>query len=76
MGPVDDGEDGCLSFYKKVRSGIRLRRRLFENSFDLLLQMRQIFFCSIPDFVKIDTKVLVDQEMTHSDDILPGNRCM
>lgn len=29
--------------------------------------------CGIPDFIEIDAEILVDEKMTHGDDIFPGN---
>ena len=44
---------------------------LRNNRRDVLPQPRQIISCSIPDLVKVDAEILVDEEMPHGDDIFP-----
>lgn len=44
-----------------------------HNTVNLLFQERKILFCGIQDFFKINTEVLVDEEMPHGNDIFPGN---
>jgi hypothetical protein len=35
--------------------------------------MGKILLCGVPDFIKVDTEILVNKKMPHSNDIFPGN---
>jgi hypothetical protein len=52
----------------------RLSGISFKDHSDFLLHLRKVDGGRIPDFGDIDTEVVVDKDMPHSYNILPGDR--
>jgi hypothetical protein len=47
--------------------------RRFQNPVNFHFRQWKVLFYGIQDFFKINTEILVDEEMPHGNDILPGN---
>ena len=49
------------------------RVEIFEDHLNIGLQNRKIDICSVPNLLQIDPKIVVDENVSHSYDVGPGD---
>ena len=47
--------------------------RLMKDSFQSVLQRRKVFLYDCPNDVQVNLEVAVEQHVTHTDDLFPGD---
>jgi hypothetical protein len=60
-------------FLRRVGLGQNLLSSGLKERFDVLLKERKVFLKDAPDELQVNAEVLMNQDITHGSDLLPGD---